>query len=151
MPFTFFGDLTRSWKIFHSPWPTVPPKALGCWSDMSNTTVLALEIGRAVARVIASGYELGLNLLLPDANPPSFAHASAACGVVRNVTNARMAGVSRNVTSVSPATSTPSEAVLIDGNVAALKSVAGFAFVDERITPATKSPSNTIAAFGGVA
>ena len=33
-------------------------------------------------------------LWLPVANPPSFAHASAACGVVRNLTNARIAGVS---------------------------------------------------------
>ena len=70
--------------------------------------------------------------------------------MVRKVTNARIAGVSRNATSVSPPTSTPSAAVLIAGNGAALKLVTGFAFVEERITPATKSPSNTIAAFGGV-
>ena len=39
---------------------------------------------------------------------------------------------------------------MIDGNGATLKPVPAFAFVDERITPETKSPSNTIAAFGGV-
>src|SRR6185437_13893765 len=92
---------------------------------------------------------LGLTFLFPVAKPPSFAHAFAAGAVVRNLTKARIAGVSWNATSRSPPTSTPFEAVLIDGNVVTLKPVVGFAFVEERITPATKSPSNTIAAFGG--
>src|SRR5919201_4650399 len=120
---------------------------------MSNTTVFALAIGTAVARVIASGNTLGFSLLFPLAKPPSFAHASAAAGEARKVTNARIAGVSRKVTKRSPPTSTPlaPEPPVIVGNDVTLKPEFGFAFVDDRITPATKSPSSTIAAFGGVA
>src|SRR5690348_6558639 len=90
--------------------------------------------------------------LLPVPNPPSLAHASAAGAVARNFTNASIAGVSLNVTSRSPPISTaPAFAPgVIDGNGTALKPVFGFAFVDDRITPATKSPSNTVAAFGGL-
>src|SRR5437868_14826821 len=88
-------------------------------------------------------------LWLPVAQTPSFAQAAAASGVARNFTNASIAGLSRKVTSRSPPTSTPSGDVLIAGNGAALKPVFGLAFVEDRITPATKSPSKTIAAFGG--
>src|SRR4051794_25381255 len=90
-------------------------------------------------------------LWLPVPNPPSFAQASAAGAVARNLTNASTAGVSLNVTSRSPPISTAPALgpLVIDGNEAALKPLPGFAFVDERITPATKSPSNTVAAFGG--
>ena len=90
---------------------------------------------------------------LPVAKPPSFAHAFAAAGVARNFTNASIAGVSRKVTNRSPLISTAVESGpgVIDGNGATLKPVPAFAFVDERITPETKSASNTIAAFGGVA
>src|SRR5579871_2894651 len=90
--------------------------------------------------------------LLPVPNPPSFAQASAAGAVARNFTNASIAGLSLNVTSRSPPISTaPALAPgVIDGNGAALKPVPGFAFVEDRITPATKSPSNTVAPFGGV-
>src|SRR5581483_11227605 len=89
--------------------------------------------------------------LLPVPNPPCFAHASAACGVARYFTNARIAGVSRKVTNRSPPISTAVEfgPAVIDGKVKVLKPVFGFAFVDEVITPPTKSASNTIAAFGG--
>src|SRR5881392_2200472 len=65
--------------------------------------------------------------------------------------NALIAGVSRKATIESPATSTaaaPGPELMV-GKTAALKPVFAFAFVDERITPATKSASNTIAAFGG--
>src|SRR5215471_11785910 len=88
-------------------------------------------------------------LWLPVPNPPCFAHASAAAGVARKLTNARIAGVSRNVTKRSPAI-LPAPPP-IDGNVNTLKPVFALAFVDERITPLTKSASNTIAAFGGLA
>ena len=40
---------------------------------------------------------------------------------------------------------------MIDGNGVVLKPVFGFALVEDVITPPTKSPSNTIAAFGGEA
>src|SRR5579862_2270369 len=91
--------------------------------------------------------------LLPVPNPPRFAQISAACGVARYFTNASIAGLSRNVTSRSPAISTAlaSGPGVIDGHVKVLKPVRGFAFVEEVITPPTKSASNTIAAFGGVA
>src|SRR5437763_16296538 len=91
-------------------------------------------------------------LWLPVPKPPSFAQASAAGAVARNLTNASIAGVSLNVTSRSPPISTaPAFAPgVIAGNGAALKPVFGFAFVDDRMTPATKSPSNTVAAFGGL-
>src|SRR5579862_51975 len=89
--------------------------------------------------------------LLPVPKPPCLAHASAAGAVARNFTNASIAGLSRKVTSRSPAISTAlaSGPGVIDGHVNVLKSVPGFAFVDEVMTPATKSASNTIAAFGG--
>src|ERR1700751_5989419 len=90
--------------------------------------------------------------LLPVPNPPSLAHASAAGAVARYFTNASIAGVSRNATRRWPPIS-PAPALapgVIAGNGAALKPVFGFAFVDERITPATKSPSNTVPALGGL-
>src|SRR5947199_1770320 len=90
-------------------------------------------------------------LWLPVPKPPSFAQASGAGAVARNLTNASMAGVSLNVTSRSPPISTApaSGPLVIDGNCTALNPLFGFAFVDERITPATKSPSNTVAPLGG--
>src|SRR6478672_2979941 len=92
-------------------------------------------------------------LWLPVPKPPDFAHASAAGAVARNFTNAWIAGVSRNVTKRSPAISTPLAPGpgLIDGNVKTLKPVPALALVEDRMTPATKSASNTIAAFGDVA
>src|SRR5438067_12510023 len=94
---------------------------------------------------------LGGTFLLPVPNPPCFAQISAACGVARYFTNASIAGLSRNVTNRSPAISTApaSGPGVIDGNVNVLKPVFGFAFVDDAMTPPTKSASNTIAAFAG--
>src|SRR3954452_23196567 len=92
-------------------------------------------------------------LWLPVPKPPDFAHASAAGAVARKFTNARIAGVSRNVTKRSPPISTPfapGEPATVVGNGKALKPELAFAFVEERITPPTKSASNTIAALGGV-
>src|ERR1700691_4856435 len=90
-------------------------------------------------------------LRLPVANPPSFAHASAAAGVARNFTNASIAGLSRNVTNKSPLISTAFESGPgeVGGKGATLKPVPDFDFVDERIPPDTKSASKTIAAFEG--
>src|SRR5262249_58630324 len=92
-------------------------------------------------------------LWFPVPKPPDFAQASAAGAVARNWTKARIAGVSRNVTKRSPAISTPwaPGPELIVGNVKTLNPVPAFALVDDRITPPTKSASNTIAALGGVA
>src|SRR3954451_17503734 len=89
--------------------------------------------------------------LLPVPKPPCLAQASAAPREARNLTNAWIAGVSLNVTNRSPPISTAFAfgPDLTAGNGAALKPVFGFAFVDERMTPATKSPSNTIGPFGG--
>src|SRR5437899_8567906 len=89
--------------------------------------------------------------LLPVPKPPCFAQTSAACGDARYFTNASIAGVSRKVTNRSPPISTaPASAPgVIAGHVNVLKPVPGFAFVDELMTPPTKSASNTIAAFGG--
>src|SRR4051794_8599109 len=89
---------------------------------------------------------------LPVPNPPCFAQASAAGAVARKLTNARIAGVSRKVTSMSPPISTALAfgPALIVGKTAALKSVPGFAFVDDVIAPPTKSASKTIAPFDGV-
>src|SRR5581483_12196267 len=91
--------------------------------------------------------------LLPVPNPPCFAHASAAGPVARKFTNARIAGLSRKVTNRSPAISTALALApgVIDGHVNVLKPVLAFAFVEEVITPPTKSASNTIAALGGEA
>src|SRR5689334_23937053 len=151
MPETSLGFFRNCWKIPHSPWPVVAPKDAGCSSDMSKTTDFALPIGASVARVIASGYTLGEMFLFPVPKPPIDAHALAAGAVARNLTNASIAGVSRNVTKRSPPISTALAfgPALIDGNGAALNPVPGFAFVEEVITPPTKSPSNTIAAFAG--
>src|SRR5437868_2900922 len=89
--------------------------------------------------------------LLPVPNPPCFAHASAAGAVARNFTNASMAGLSRKVTKRSPPISTAPAfgPGVMEGHVKVLKPVFAFAFVDEEMTPPTKSASNTIAAFGG--
>src|SRR5258708_17190488 len=89
--------------------------------------------------------------LLPVPNPPCFAQTSAAGAVARYFTNGSIAGVSRNVTNRSPPISTaPASAPgVIEGHVNVLKPVPAFAFVEDVITPPTKSASNTIAAFGG--
>src|SRR2546421_5468643 len=89
--------------------------------------------------------------LLPVPKPPCFAHASAAWGVARNFTNASIAGLSRKVTNRSPPISTALALGpgVIEGQVNVLKPEPAFAFVDEVITPPTKSASNTIAPFGG--
>src|SRR5438477_8836016 len=94
---------------------------------------------------------LAFTFLLPVPKPPIFAHAFAAGAVARNFTNASIAGVSRNATKRSPPISTAVEFApgVIVGKTAALKSVAGFAFVDDVIAPPTKSASNTIAPFDG--
>src|SRR5262245_45166671 len=91
---------------------------------------------------------LGSTFLLAVENPPFSAQIVAASGVVRYLTSACTAGVSLNVMTVSPPPITTGGESLIDGNANTLNPVSGFAFVDDRITPATKSPSNTIAAFG---
>src|SRR3954447_11075024 len=85
--------------------------------------------------------------LLPVPKPPCFAHASAAGAVARKLTKARIAGVSRNVTNRSPPISTllafgPG---VIEGQMNVLNPVFALAFVDEVMTPPTKSASNTIA------
>src|SRR4051812_31811016 len=89
--------------------------------------------------------------LLPVPKPPCFAHASAACAVARKFTKARIAGVSWKVTNRSPAISTApaSGPGVIDGHGNVLKPVSAFDFVEDVITPPTKSASNTIAALGG--
>src|SRR5256885_15249826 len=89
--------------------------------------------------------------LLPVPKPPCFAHASAACGVARNLTNAWIAGLSRNVTNRSPPISTALALGpgVIDGHVKVLNPVFAFAFVDEVMTLSTKFVSNTIVPFGG--
>src|SRR3954449_4209712 len=94
---------------------------------------------------------LALTCLLPVPKPPCFAQASAAGAVARNFTKALIAGVSRNATNRSPAISTAPAfgPGVIEGQVKVLKPVLGFAFVEDVITPPTKSASNTIAAFGG--
>src|SRR2546427_7662800 len=91
--------------------------------------------------------------LLPVPNPPCFAHASAAAALARNFTNAWMAGLPRTVTKRSPPISTAPAfgPGVMAGHVNVLKPVFGFAFVDDVITPPTKSASNTIAALGGCA
>src|SRR5437764_1074254 len=119
---------------------------------MSKTIDFALATGTAVARVIGSGYTLGSMFLLPVEKPPDFAQAAAASGVVRNVSNASIAGLSRKVTIRTPPISTadaPGELFPIVGKLNTLKPVFAFAFVVVRMTLPTKSPSNTIAAFGG--
>src|SRR5215469_8494547 len=75
----------------------------------------------------------------------------AACGVARYFMNASIAGLSRKATIMSPAISTAlaSAPGVISGQTNVLKPVSGFALVVEVITLATKSASNTIAAFAG--
>src|SRR5579871_5580387 len=118
---------------------------------MSKTTCFAFWTASWSARSILSGNALRLTLWFPVTNPPSFAHAFAAAGVARNFTNASIAGVSRKVTNRSPLISTApaSGPGVIVGHGATLKPVLAFDLVDDRITPETKSASNTIAAFDG--
>jgi len=111
---------------------------------MSNTIAFAVCTGTAVARVIGSGNTLGLMLWFPVENPPDFAHAAAAAGVARNVSNARMAGLSRKVTIRSPPISTAVAGApdAIDGKLNTLKPLPAFDFVVDVITLPTKSLLN---------
>ena len=86
-----------------------------------------------------------------DEKPPFAAQISAASGVARYEISARAAGLSLNMTITSPPPITTGPESLISGNAKTLKSVSGFAFVSEVMTPPTKSPSSTWAAFGGTA
>src|SRR3954447_7101364 len=81
---------------------------------------------------------LAATCLFPVPKPPCFAHAIAAVGVARKLTNALMAGVSRNVTNRSPPISTELAFApgVIAGQANVLKPVAGFAFVGEVKAPA---------------
>src|SRR5262245_27771305 len=89
-------------------------------------------------------------LRLPVPNPPCLAQMAAASGVARYLTNASIAGLSLKVTIRSPAISTEfAYRGLIEGHGNVLNPVPAFAFVDPAMTPPTKSPSNTIAAFDG--
>jgi len=54
-PRTSAGLRRNSWRIRHSPWPGVPPKADGARSDMSKRKVSASARADAVVRVISSG------------------------------------------------------------------------------------------------
>src|SRR5262245_30079269 len=92
---------------------------------------------------------LGSTFLFAVENPPFAAQIVAASGVVRYFTSASTAGVSLNVITVSPPPITTGGELLINGNTNTLNPLSGLAFVDDQITRATKSPSNTIAAFGG--
>ena len=65
---------------------------------------------------MASGYALSGTFLFGDVNPPRFAQIVAASGVARYVMNARAAGVSLNMTTVSPPPTTEGGEPLIDGN-----------------------------------
>src|SRR5689334_22644098 len=146
MPVMSFGFWRNFWNSPHSPCPAVAPNAGGWLSDMSKTTDFAVSNGDSIALVIGSGYTLADMLWLPVPKPPCRAQIAAACGVARYFTNASMAGVSRNVTIMSPATSTACEfgpAVMV-GQTNALKPDVGFAFVVEVITLPTKSASNTM-------
>ena len=99
---------------------------------------------------MASGYALGSTLRFGDEKPPIFTQIVAASGVARYLTNAWVAGSSLNATIVSPPPTTLAGEPLTDGKANWLKPVSGFAFVESRMTPCTKSPSKTIAPFGGV-
>ena len=57
--------------------------------------------------------------------------------------------MSLKVITVSPPPTTAGGELLIDGNPKTSKPVFGWAFVEEVMTPPTKSPSNTIAALAG--
>src|SRR5437016_2732102 len=90
-------------------------------------------------------------LWFPVEYPPDFAHAAAASGVARKVSNASIAALSRKVTIRSPPISTAEEPAALPfvGKLKTLKPLFGFDFVVDEITLPTKSPSNTIAAFDG--
>src|SRR5262245_65701102 len=119
----FFGLCRKSWKIFHSPCPVVLPNAAGCRSDMSNRNSWARASAIAVARWIGSLYALGFTFLFGDENPPRAAQIDAACGVARYLISASDAGVSLNMTTMSPPPITAGLDPLIDGNANWLKPV----------------------------
>ena len=66
--------------------------------------------------MIASGYALAGTPLLGDENPPRSAQMVAAAGLARYVTRARAAGLSLNITTVSPPPTTAGAEPLTDGN-----------------------------------
>src|SRR4029450_5611391 len=71
----------------------------------------------------------------------------AAAGVARYVTSARLAGLSLNMTTMSPAPTTAGAEPPIEGHLKTLSSLLAFV----RAPPGTKSASTPIAAFGGFA
>src|SRR3954454_290595 len=79
-PSTLDGLERKSWRIFHSPWPGVPPNAAGARSDMSKRNVWALAIAVAVVRVMSSGYTDSCTPLFGDEKPPRCAQVCAAAG-----------------------------------------------------------------------
>src|SRR5262245_39576449 len=115
---------------------------------MSKRKTWARASAIAVARWIGSLYALGFTFLFGDENPPRAAQIDAACGVARYLISASDAGVSLNMTTMSPPPITAGLDPLIDGNANWLKPVIGFSGFFEATTPGTKSTSSTIAAFG---
>src|SRR4051794_6272808 len=150
MPLTLPGLRRKSWKSLNSPCPTVAPNDAGWRSDMSKRNVFAPASATAVARVSGSEYAEGGTFLFGDEKPPRLAQIAAACGVARYWTSARAAGLSLDIAPTSPPPTTDGGELPTDGNGKTLKPLTGFAFVDDEMTPSTKSPSSTIAAFGGL-
>src|SRR3954453_13571635 len=85
VPSTLAGLARKSARIFHSPWPGVPPNAAGARSDMSNRNVCACASFVAVCRVIASGYALGGTFLFGDDTPPLEPQVLPASGLAMNL------------------------------------------------------------------
>src|SRR4030095_13914623 len=85
VPSTFDGFCRKSWKIFHSPCPSVAPNDAGARHDMSNCTFGDVTSTFAICRNVALEYAFGDTFLFAEMYPRAFAHPWAACGVARNL------------------------------------------------------------------
>ena len=83
-----------------------------------------------------------------DTKPPRAAQMAAACGLARYRMSASPAGDWRISTAASPPATTIGPDRPTAGNGKTSASTPSWARVSPLITPATKSPSNTIAAAG---
>jgi hypothetical protein len=80
-----------------------------------SRATFAATSAAAEARVRASLYALSGTFLFGDVNPPRFAQIVEASGDARYVIHARAAGLSLNMTTVSPPVTTDGGEPLIDG------------------------------------
>src|SRR5439155_13774455 len=129
--------------------PLVPPKAVGVRSDRSNRAASpALTTASASCLVVGSAYDAVSRFLFADRYPPFLAQTAAASGEARYSSSACAPLLSLNATAWSPATTTDGGEPFTDGKSKNFALSPTFRLPALAISPATKSPSNSMTAFG---